>query len=285
MKILKINSSKETISNSNTKKFYKAISLASLSTLALGFVSPADIVQAVIGKTGANQTIRFYGSSGSRVIKAPHSRLTYTTTNRPNTNPFKTTTNPFKNTNPFKSSTNTNPFKNTNPFQSNGSTNTKPNTKPSPKPNTNPTTSVGTQTNLGVDKSTNTPKPKPQNPQFPINDDGFDDISLGSTSSNSSKGSLSVNLGSLDGTDGTTTTNKKGLSKKDKVALGAVGATVTLGTTIGLAAGLAPKGDSNSGNKDTTTPPNSVPTPIAPSYSTNGFVSNPDGFLFIDEKA
>ncbi len=282
MKILKINSSKETISNSNTKKYYKAISLASLSTLALSFVAPADIVQAVIGKTGTNQTVRFYGSNGNRVIRAPHSRTSNRPTILPNgsNNPFKNT-NPFKTNNPFKSNTSTNPFKTNNPFKSNTNTNT----STTSKPNSKPTTSTGTQTSFGVNKSTNTPKPKPQAPQFPLNDDGFDNISLGSTSSTSSKGSLSVNAGSLSDSDGNVTTNKKGLSSKNKLVLGALGTTAILGTTIGLAAGLTPKGDSSSGNKDTTIPPNSVPTPNAPTYSTTGFVNNPDGFLFIDEKA
>lgn len=279
MKILKINSSKETISNSNTKKYYKAISLASLSTLALSLVAPADIVQAVIGKAGANQAVKFYGSQGARVIKAPHSRPSTRPTILPggSNNPFKNTS-----TNPFKPNTSTNPFKTNNPFKSNTSTNT---SNSNTKPNSKPTTSVGTQTNLGVDKSTNTPKPKPQNHQFPINDSDFDNISLGSTSSTSSKGSLSVNAGSLSDSDGNVTINKKGLSNKNKLVLGALGTTAILGTTIGLAAGLAPKGDSNSGNKNTTTPPNSVPTPSAPTYSTTGVIANPDGFLFIDEKA
>lgn len=282
MKILKINSSKNTVPNSNTKKYYKAISLASLSTLALTLVLPIDVVNAVVGKPGANPPIKFYGSNGSRVITAPHSRPSI----RPNTIPNTSGNSIRPNTSPITGSTNK--FKpNTTPTNS-----TNNSFKPSIKPSTSkPTTSIGTQTNLSTSKPQGPKSPSNSKlpVQFPINDNDFDSISLGSTSSkgsNSSNGSLSVNAGSLNNKDGNKTTNKKGLSNKDKIALGAVGATVALGTTIGLAAGLAPKGNSNSGsNKDTTTPPTSVPTPSAPTYSTTGIINNPDGFLFIDEKA
>lgn len=68
-------------SNSNRKPHYKAISLASLSTLALtltlGDVSTAN---AMMTKTG---TVKFYGSNGNRVISAVHNKISSSTTSGP----------------------------------------------------------------------------------------------------------------------------------------------------------------------------------------------------------
>lgn len=302
MKILKNDSSNNTTSNSNTKKCYKAISLAALSTLALTLALPVDIVKAVVGKPGATPPIRFYGSGGSRVVTAPHSRGNSTIGNNgkfnstlhinvnssggkvtftPGTKPGASITNPgIPSTKPTAPNKPITPGNTPKPSTSTGGNTT---TKPTINTNNKPTTSTGTQTNLN---NPNSPTASKKPTQFPINDDGFDSISLGSTNSSSSKGSIKTNVGSLEGNKNETG-SKKGLSKKNKIALGALGTAAVLGTTIGLAAGLAPKGDSNSnsGGKDTTTPPPSVPTPSAPIYSVTGITTNPNGVLFIDEKA
>lgn len=60
-------------SNSNRKPHYKAISLASLSTLALTLTfGDSSIANAMMTKTGA---VKFYGSNGSRVISGVHSKI------------------------------------------------------------------------------------------------------------------------------------------------------------------------------------------------------------------
>lgn len=64
-------------SNSNKKPHYKAISLASLSTLALTLTfGDSSIANAMMTKTGA---VKFYGSNGSRVISGVHSKISSTT--------------------------------------------------------------------------------------------------------------------------------------------------------------------------------------------------------------
>ena len=64
-------------SNSNKKPHYKAISLASLSTLALTLtLGDSGIANAMMTKTGA---VKFYGSNGSRVISGVHSKISSTT--------------------------------------------------------------------------------------------------------------------------------------------------------------------------------------------------------------
>lgn len=64
-------------SNSNRKPHYKAISLASLSTLALTLTfGDAGIANAMMTKTGA---VKFYGSNGSRVISGVHNKISSTT--------------------------------------------------------------------------------------------------------------------------------------------------------------------------------------------------------------
>ena len=64
-------------SNSNRKPHYKAISLASLSTLALTLtLGDAGIANAMMTKTGA---VKFYGSNGSRVILGAQNKISSTT--------------------------------------------------------------------------------------------------------------------------------------------------------------------------------------------------------------
>ena len=64
-------------SNSNRKPHYKAISLASLSTLALTLtLGDSGIANAMMTKTGA---VKFYGSNGSRVISGVHNKISSTT--------------------------------------------------------------------------------------------------------------------------------------------------------------------------------------------------------------
>lgn len=64
-------------SNSNKKPHYKAISLASLSTLALTLtLGDSGIANAMMTKTGA---VKFYGSNGSRVISGVHNKISSTT--------------------------------------------------------------------------------------------------------------------------------------------------------------------------------------------------------------
>lgn len=64
-------------SNSNRKPHYKAISLASLSTLALTLtLGDSGIANAMMTKTG---TVKFYGSNGSRVISGVHNKISSTT--------------------------------------------------------------------------------------------------------------------------------------------------------------------------------------------------------------
>ena len=64
-------------SNSNRKPHYKAISLASLSTLALTLtLGDSGVANAMMTKTGA---VKFYGSNGSRVISGVHNKISSTT--------------------------------------------------------------------------------------------------------------------------------------------------------------------------------------------------------------
>ena len=64
-------------SNSNRKPHYKAISLASLSTLALTLTfGDAGIANAMMTRGGA---MKFYGSNGSRVISGVHNKISSTT--------------------------------------------------------------------------------------------------------------------------------------------------------------------------------------------------------------
>lgn len=68
-------------SNSNRKPHYKAISLASLSTLALTLtLGDAGIANAMMTKVGA---VKFFGSNGVRTIAGVHNKLPSSTTSGP----------------------------------------------------------------------------------------------------------------------------------------------------------------------------------------------------------
>ena len=295
MKIFKNNSSNETISNSNTKKYYKAISLTSLSTLALTLALPTDIVQAIIGRSGS---IRFYGSSASRVIKAPHSRNSNINSKFNVTNlRTNTATKPII----FYSSEGHRVIKA--PYSGKtGTTGATIDYKNNTLNGTKPKTSVLTQTyqtndgdniSLGslhsnsssIKSNSWSNKLDKLTIQTNKTNDG-DNISLGSINN-----SVNINTngqGTLNGntSDNNNSGNNNKLSTRNKIILGATASTAVLGTTIGLAVGLTQNKDNSSSNKTTTTtPPNSVPTPDAPTYLTNSIINNPDGFLFIDEKA
>ena len=159
-------------SNSNRKPHYKAISLASLSTLALTLtLGDAGIANAMMTKGGV---VKFFGSNGSRVILGVHNKTSSTTrptsipnvigdiggrftntgkigttstTSKPNTSPVKT----------YKSILNIQLKGNTSGLGSGSSSQTKkPTTKPTINQNTSTLPNTSSSSTTGKKPTTTT---------------------------------------------------------------------------------------------------------------------------------
>ena len=158
-------------SNSNRKPHYKAISLASLSTLALTLTfGDAGIANAMMTRGGA---MKFYGSNGVRTITGVHNKLPSSTTSGPlkvggdiggrftNTGKIGTTSttskSPTSPTKTYKSTINIQVKGNTSGLGSSSSSQIKkPTTIPTINQNTSSSQNTGSSLNTGKKPTTTT---------------------------------------------------------------------------------------------------------------------------------
>lgn len=305
MKNSKIKSIRNFNNNNNRNSNYKAISFASLSVLVLPFTLGNTTTQAMMGKGGS---IKFFGSSGSRVItpgsmgstgvgKVNYPKVGATTGGIKK--PPKPTPGPDGkvHTSKFYLTFGPNGFKPGKPTGNAGSGKTPTPPKPStsnnvtsPNNSNKPSTSTGGNTtnkpstsNNGGGSSSNTLNKKPLS--------GTSNNNGGNTSNPPSRPpSLSgSNNGdnTYDAPDNTNTGRGK-LTKKQKVGIIAGGSGLGLlalaGVGIGVGVATNNNGGGNNGSSNKTPGPESIPTPEKPSNTTKVAQSGA-GFNYFDEKA